>query len=273
MSEEVVASAVPAVPVAPAAPAAPAAIGTPAPNPAESAPAPKGDETKPDTPDQAEKRGQSRFERKISRLHREAAEARAESNLLRRQLEEAKPKPQTDSGAPRLENFKDIEEYAQAVSKHAADKALKSDQEKRRSETQQQYQSRLSDGWESKVSRADGKYEDFDEVVGEIKPNSPWAMAVMEAENGEDIAYYLGKNLKEAHRIAALNPFSQAREIGRLEAKLLATPPQAKQPSKAPAPIAPLSGTAPAEVSSISDTKDIGKWIKARQKQVHGARR
>ena len=48
----------------------------------------------------------------------------------------------------------------------------------------------------------------------------------MEAENGDDIAHYLGKNPKEAHRIAQLHPRSQIREIGKLE-RVTTTPFQA----------------------------------------------
>jgi hypothetical protein len=48
--------------------------------------------------------------------------------------------------------------------------------------------------WETKASRAEGKYEDFDDVVGELTPTTPFAMAIMEAENAEDVAYYLVAN-------------------------------------------------------------------------------
>lgn len=268
----------PAVPAAPSAPAtqapqaAPADGAPSATTTADQASAAQPDE-KPETPEQAEKRGKSRFERRISRLYREAAEARAERDLYRKQLDELRPKPAADASAPRLENFKDIEEYADAKAKHAADSALKDHTTKQQQESQKQAQAKLNEAWSEKVENSSDKYEDWDEVVGELKPTTPWAMAIMEAENGADIAYHLGKNLKEAQRIAALPPVSQIREIGRLEAKLLAAPPQEKTPSKAPAPVKPLTGTTPAESPNLADTSDIGKWMKNRNKQVHGARR
>jgi chromosome segregation ATPase len=281
MSEVTVAAA-PVAP-APAAPSAPAAQATTAPNtaPAEGgtaqntadqAAAAQPDE-KTETPDQAEKRGKSRFERRISRLHREAAEARAERDLLKRQLDELKPKPADDAATPRLEQFKDIEEYAAAKAKYAEEKALKDHTAKQQQESNRQAQAKLTEAWSEKVESASDKYEDWDEVVGELKPTSPWASAIMEAENGPDIAHYLGTNLKEAQRIASLPPLAQIREIGRLEEKLAAAPPQEKTPSKAPAPVKPLTGATPAEAPNMQDTADIGKWIKNRTKQVHGARR
>jgi hypothetical protein len=276
MSEEAIAPVAPAPAAAPSAPAAAPAEGAQpaAQNTAETAPAAKpGEEKKPETPDQAEKRGTSRFERKIGRLHREAAEARAERDLFKRQLEELRPKQSDDPSAPKLENFKDIEEYANAKAKHEADKVLREHNEKQRSETQKQARERLVKGWEERVDAGADKYDDYAEVVGDLQPTTPWAMAIMEADNGPDIAYHLGKNLKEAQRIASLPPVSQIREIGRLEAKLAAEPPKPKTASKAPPPITPLSGTSPADSATPSETDDIGTWIKKRQKQVHGARR
>ncbi len=279
MSEAAETVAPAATPVAPSAPVTPAPAAAPAEgapsatSPAETASAAKPGEVKPDTPEQAEKRGKSRFERRINRLYREAAEARAERDVYRRQVEELKPKETVDPTAPKLEHFDDIEKYATAKAKHEADKALKAHQAKQQTETHRQAQQRLVETWTERQESAADKYEDWDEVVGDIKPTTPWAMAIMEAENGPEIAYHLGKNLKEAQRIAALPPLSQIREIGRLEAKLLATPPEVKTPSKAPAPIAPLTGTSPADSATPSDKDDIGTWMKKRQKQVHGSRR
>lgn len=278
MSEVVaeVPGAAPAAPTAPAAiPASPAeGVQPDAQNPAAPAAAPKGDEKTPVTPDPAEKRGTARFERKIGRLHREAAEQRARADLAERQLAEARPKPTEDPGAPRLENYKDIDEYAKAYAKHESEKALKEHTAKQQSETHKQYQARLLEGWEAKASRADGKYEDFDEVVGELKPTSPWAIAVMEAENGEDIAHYLGSNLKEAQRIASLPPLSQAREIGRLEAKFLAAPPKPKTPSKAPAPVATLTGNSQVASAEYREGMSMPEYMKWRAKTgISGGRR
>gem|GEM_PF-4077849 len=45
---------------------------------------------------------------------------------------------------------------------------------------------------------------------------------MMQADNGDDIAYYLGTHMDEARAINALDPVSQIRAIGRLEAKLAA---------------------------------------------------
>ena len=228
-----------------------------------------------DTPEQAAKREGRRFEKKLGTAIRRAAEATARAELLERQIEELRqPAAPKDTSAPKLENFSDIEEYATAKAEYAKQQTLKELTTKQQTEAQKREVETLTSGWEEKASRADGKYDDFDEVVGDLKPTSPFAVAIMEAENGEDIAYHLGKNPKEAARIAALPPRAQFREIGKLEAKLLAEPPKPKTPSKAPAPIAPLGGKSGVSNDTPSDSDDIATWMRkenARMKRMAGA--
>lgn len=277
MSEVAVPAAVPAAPAAPPAAApAPAEGAQPAAqNTADQAPAtaPEGDQ--PDTGQDPEKRGKSRFERRLDKAYRRAAEAQARAEFFEKQLNEqrAQQQPSADPSAPKLEQFKDIEEYATAKAKYEREKGLREYQAQQQSETQKQAHARLTETWETKAERAEGKYDDFSDVVGDIKPTTPWAIAIMSAENGDDIAYHLGKNLKEAHRISALPPISQFIEIGRLSAKLAAEPPKPKTPSRAPAPITPVTGTAPAASPTPSENDDMKTWMAKRQKQVHGSRK
>lgn len=264
-----------------------APVVAPAPSPAEAPATPEGQNTadpaaaappegdKPETPEQAEKRGQRRFERRIDRLTRRAAEAEARAQLYEKQLAEAKvtSAPPADQGTPKLEQFDDVEKYAAAKAKFESEKAIREHSAKQSAEAQKARAGEIVTQWETKASRAEGKYEDFDDVVGELTPTTPFAMAIMEAENAEDVAYYLGKNIKEAERISKLHPLSQIREIGKLEAKLLADPPtKPKTPSKAPEPIKPLTGAAPAVTEVPSERDDMKSWMAKRQKQVHGRR-
>lgn len=275
---ETVAPAAPAAPVAPpAAPAAPAAPAEAAKDPAQTvadsaSATPEGGEKKPDTDQEgSEKRTTRRFERRIDKLTKRAAEAQARAEFLEKELQQYK-RPPDDPAAPKLENFKDIEEYANAKAKFEADKVLKEHQSKQRTESQKQAEAKLVSDWEQKSARGESKYDDYEDIVGDLKPTTPWAVAIMRAPNGEEIAYHLGKNLKEAQRIAGLEPVDQFLEIGLLSAKLSSEPAKPKAPSKAPPPITPLTGTAPAETGP-SDQDDMPTWFKKRQKQVHGSRR
>lgn len=253
-----------AAPVAPVAPAAPVAAQAEVvkddQNPADEAPAPKGDETKPATPDLAEKKqGQARFDRRINRLTKEAAEAKARAEFFEKKFNEnqATQKPAAPAeGAPTLAQFDyDPEKYAEAKSKFDTERARKADVEHQRSESARQEHQRLVSGWAEKVEKGDSKYEDFDEKVGDLTKhmNIPAVAAIMEAENAEDVAYYLSTNPKEFERIVRLHPRTQVFEIGKLTAKLLAEPEKPQTPSEAPAPIRPVGGASSASTKKLSE--------------------
>ena len=227
------------------------------------------------TPEQAAKREGRRFERKLDKAFRQRAEAQAKADILEKRLAELEKAqaPRATEGEPTLEKFDfDPEKYATAKAEYAKTQAAKDFETKQRTESQQKAHQKLISDWETKAERGADKYDDWTEKVGELKPTAPFVAALMEADNGDDIAHYLGSNPKEAQRISQLPPLSQVREIGKLEAKLLSTPEKPKTPSKAPAPITPLTGVAQIATEVPSEEDDMATWIKKRQKQVYGKR-
>jgi hypothetical protein len=250
-------------------PAAPAKTVTPAEGeetaqkpPADQAPAAPAEGEQPTDESPEQRTGKSRYARRLDKATRRYYEEKARAEFLEKQLAQVQPKQPVASGGPRLEDFTDINEYAKAYAKHESENAIKQYEQRQREESQKAATQQLVAQWEEKSSRADRKYDDFDEIVGDLSPTTPWAMAIMQAENGEDIAYYLGTHLKEAQRITQLDPLSQAREIGRLETKLLAEPLKAKTPSKAPPPITPVVGKTAAASDEPLDTDPIDVWMK-----------
>ncbi len=260
---------------------------TPAPAASEATPAQNtGDQATPATPDakpeepltpeQEAKRAGRRFERKLDKAYKARAEAQARAEFLQKELETARQAsaPKAPDGEPRLEQFDfDPEKYAAAKAEFAKTQTAKDFETKQRQETMKAEHQRLVSSWEEKAERGADKYDDWQETVGELQLNSPFVAAIMEADNGDDIAHYLGKHAKDAQRIAALPPLSQAREIGKLEAKLLLEPVKPKTPSKAPAPITPLTGVAQVATDVPSEEDDMATWIKKRQRQVYGKRK
>ena len=230
----------------------------------------KAEETTEKDPEKAVSR---RFERRIDRAHKRAAEAQARAELLERELTEIKAKsqpPQVSPNAPRMEDFTDVQEYAKAYAAHEKTQAIKEYEAKQRQTAQQAQSQKMAQEWEAKVSKAQAKYDDWDEVVGDIKPNTPWAYAMMEADNGHDIAHYLGTHLAEVKRIAALTPSSQFREIGKLELKLQAPVEPPKKPSKAPAPIEPVKGDAKSSGDDIEPQMEFEKYKKIGDRMFRG---
>ena len=94
------------------------------------------------------------------------------------------------------------------------------------------------------------------------------AETIQSSDVGPEIAYYLGSNPKDADRISRMAPLAQAKEIGKIEAKLALDPPVRKTTS-APAPISPV--TARASGAPAYDTTDprsiktltTSQWIEA----------
>ena len=224
---------------------------------------------KPDP--EAEAAAKARSERlRVNRLYKQNAELKAQYELANKELEKLRAPTvatATMSGAPDPSKFTDITEYTKAVTEWAKSENAKEITQKQQQEQVQRRQQEITESWDTAAERGAAKYEDFEQAVGELKPTSPWAIAVMQCENADDVAYYLGKNMAEAKRIIGLEPLAQIREIGKLEAKLLATPPTPKPASKAPAPINPVQGVA-VPSDGITPQMDFEKFMKVRNKQL-----
>ena len=244
------------------------------PKPAEEAPATEAEPAEETTGKDPEKATTRRFERRMDRAVRARAEAQARADAAERELSEIKAKaapPKTDDSAPRMEDFTDVQEYAKAFAAHETKKAISEREAGDKQARNKQAQQRLHANWESQVTKATEKYDDFDEVVGDLKPTTPWAIAIMQEDNGADIAHYLGKHEKEAERIIALDPYSQAREIGKLSVKLAQTPAAPKVPSRAPAPIEPVKATA-VQTDGIEPNQSPEQYFKIGNKMFRRGR-
>jgi hypothetical protein len=160
--------------------------------------------------------------------------AREQRKWEREQKQAEAPKP-VPVEQVRQDQFATTDEYVEALTTSKAQQIVQ----------QQQFakqQQELLGSYHDKEEAARDKYEDFEQVA--YNPKLPitdvMAQTIQASDNGPDIAYYLGTNPKEADRIARLAPFLQAKEIGRLEAKV-ASEPVTKQTSKASAPISPVT--------------------------------
>jgi len=171
---------------------------------------------------------------------------------------------------PAPDDFENAQVYAEALAEQRARELLA------QREAVQQQQAIL-DSYKDREEEARDRYEDFEQVA--YNPNLPvtdvMAQAIQASDLGPEVIYWLGSNPKEASRIARLPPVMQAKEIGKIEAKMASDPPT-KRTSSAPAPLAPVTATRsnsgprydttdPRSLKSMS-TSD---WIEAeRQRQI-----
>ena len=171
---------------------------------------------------------------------------------------------------PPIEQFNSPDEYADALAERKAEELLARREQAR-------MQSEIIESYHDKEEDARNKYDDFEQVA--YNPKLPitneMAQTIQSSDIGPDMAYYLGSNPKEAERISRLSPLQQAKELGKIEAKLADNPP-VKKTSNAPAPIAPVTARS-SSGSPAYDTTDprslksmsTSEWIEAeRQRQI-----
>jgi hypothetical protein len=170
---------------------------------------------------------------------------------------------------PPADQFESPEAYAEALAVKKAEELL------HQRELQKQ-QAAIEDAYAEREEEARSKYDDFEQVAynPQLRVTDVMAETIKASDLGPDLAYWLGSNPKEADRISRLSPLLQAREIGKIEAKLSAQPPQ-KKTTSAPEPIRPV--TARTSNPGVTDTTDprsvqtmsTSEWIAAeRQRQI-----
>jgi hypothetical protein len=188
--------------------------------------------------------------------------AREQRKWEREQAQKLKVTPPAPPPEPlKPDNFADAQAYADAMAERKAQELLA----KREAEAEQ---AAMLEAYQDREEEARSKYDDFEQVA--YNPKLPvtetMAQTIQASEMGPDVIYWLGSNPKEADRIARLSPLLQAREIGKIEARLGANPP-AKKTSTAPAPIAPVTArTASAPAYDTTDPRSVksmstSEWI------------
>ncbi len=192
---------------------------------------------------------------------------------------------------PTPDKFATYEEYVEALADYKAeqkiDAKLASHKERQEKSSEQQQLKETFDAYNHRVAEAQSRYDDFDEVVGRSDIQVPQAvqMAVIELDNGPDVAYYLGQHPEICEELCAKRPMAAVAMLGRIAATLEVeaedeteneSEPGEKPAPKpavvaakpaAPAPIRPLRKPAPAS-TGLSDDLPWAEWNKRRQAQV-----
>jgi hypothetical protein len=196
-----------------------------------------------------------RLAREQRKWERDQANRQSEQQTLR-----AAPTASADQ-------FESTEAYAEALALQKAEELIA----KREAAKQQ---SQVLESYHDLEEEARSKYDDFEQVA--YNPKLPvtnvMAETIQSSEIGPELAYYLGSNPKEAERISRMTPLSQAKEIGKIEAKLVSAPP-VKKTTSAPAPILPVtarsSGSPAYDTTDPRSTKTMtdSQWIEAERRR------
>ena len=192
-----------------------------------------------------------RLAREQRKWEREQAQRSAETQIVK------------SAPTASVDQFESPEAYAEALAYQKAEELLA----KREAAKQQ---SQVLESYQELEEAARDKYDDFVQVA--YNPKLPitnvMAETIQSSDIGPELAYYLGSNPKDAERISRMAPLAQAKEIGKIEAKLAAEPP-VKRSTSAPTPISPV--TARTSGSPAIDTTDprsiktmtASQWIEA----------
>ncbi len=245
----------------------------------DAAPAAAGDPVAtPETPEE-----KARVQERINQLTRERYEARAraenesrERQRLQQELErlrsEAKPQQVAPAKLPTLEEHGyDEGKYAEALLAHLRGQQQTPDikaaiAEVLAEQRQQEQQQARGNTWRQREADFIKSKPDFVEKVyrqpSEGGPTITESMmeVIAESDVGPALAYHLAENPEVSAQIARLSPIAQARELGRIEARLEApkAQPAAKPPVSQAPPPAPTVAVAdsPRAVSTTDPASD-----------------
>ena len=194
-------------------------------------------------------------EEKAIYWRKQKAESRADYFKGRDEPKPPEPvQPAQLTPPPRKEDFDDYDKYVEALTEHKTNVKIaqwRQEEESKRSQTSyqekiQQLTAKLDEGYQA--------YPDFEEVVRD--PSLPITAVIRdilaESEHPADVAYYLGKNRAEAIKVARMTPISAAKEIARIEDKIMA------DKGNKPNPDIPKLPSAPPPIKPIGSSNTVG---------------
>lgn len=231
------------------------------------------------------------LEKRLAKERRKREEQKRETEYWRRTaLDKGEQPPERSAqpaqqpagdGEPKRQDYDSYEAYIDARAEWRADRRVEERLTKQRDEEAQTRtaaeQQKLEQTFRDHAQKVMTEIEDFEDVISgsPVMLTKGMADSMLHAgEIGPRILYHLAKNPAEAQRIAALPESRQAAEIGKIEVKLSGPAQEMKKPSKAPEPINPIGGKAPATDGEPDPNSNGGAdWRAWRERQVRAKRK
>ena len=205
-------------------------------------PAPSPDEDSIEEPKEVNK-----VQERINKITADKWAEKRRADELERKLAEMQTSTQDDRLLKelKLEDFDfDDAAYQAALIKQEIAKGLKEVTEQQKQAQAAQQQEAVQVSFNEKVAALVVEKPDYADVVGNLPefPSDTLA-ALMESENGPELAYYLGQHADIADSIATASPIQAAMKLGQISAQLSAQPVKEVKTSAAPEPIEPVSAS------------------------------
>jgi hypothetical protein len=176
--------------------------------------------------------------------------------------------PKVVEGKPSLDKYETYDEYVDALTDWKIDQKSIERESKARVEKENQSRASLMKEHDAREEKARKTMPDYDVVTGNLSDagfdiNPDIGRAIVSSDLSPELIYYFGKDLDELERINNLSPMSAAREIGKIEAMLLAEP---IQTSSAPNPITPV-GQSKATITKDPEKMTDAEWYAQQLKE------
>jgi hypothetical protein len=211
-------------------------------------------------------------QKRLSKLERKLERQQIEQETRAKVQQEQQVQAPADDPEPKESEFESYSDYLKALAKHEARAILRAERlaevEKAARQSQISAQEREAARQAELIEKGESKFDDFEDVIKADRNEYSRAayLSMLESDIGAELLYHLATNPEEGKRIAALPAFAQAKEIGKLEDKLLAKP--AKKQSNAPEPIKPVTSGKASNDTVLSDDLPLDEWVRRRNKQL-----
>lgn len=208
--------------------------------------------------DDKPKRNKKSASERISQLTQIRRDQEREIERLKAQLDRVSKLERPDPN-----KYDDPDEYTSDLAAYKLRTSQADDLRESAQAAQQSAQQALQAAYNERLMDFAAETPDFHTVAMNpaLQITPVMAEQIMDSDLGPQVQYYLGKNPREAARIAALPPAHQIREIGRLEARVSAPAP--RRTTQAPAPIKPVAGNSKPRLS-YSDDMSMEDYAKLR---------
>jgi hypothetical protein len=163
------------------------------------------------------------FQKKIDRLTKQLAESERQLEAARKtEPAKAAPAPVVDV-EPKREDFASDADWMKATAKYIARQELKAEREEQTKKEADEARKAEFDAYNEKAIAAKAKYDDWAEVVGQSITIPPSVhAAVIEMENGPDVAYYLGTHPEFCKELMEMSQSKANGKIWAISEKLAA---------------------------------------------------
>jgi hypothetical protein len=236
--------------------------------------------------DKPKKRGG--FQRRIDKLNARVSERERELEYWKQlalkekqgagesKTEKVETQSVATEGKPIPDQFETHQEYVEALTEWKTEQKLKEREQRLEKSKLEAEQEKVFKSHSERVKSFAEKTEDFAEVLSDVDdiPVSPTVQQIIiTSENGPELMYELAKNREEYARICQLSPLAAAREMGRLESKLIKSSEESKVETKkltsAPKPLQPVGKSSSASISKSIDDPGLSfsEYVRIRREQ------